>query len=256
MKRSLIIALLTIAFGIMPLAAQNAAPIQLVFIGNSITQGARLANPIVEGPATQTALLLNGAGRSVEVLNRGLSGTTTFDWLPNDTTRCFPPLITTTDAFFRPGATHIFSVMLGTNDSAETRCNGAPVNPERYGENLSAIIDSLLTRYPDAKVILNYPIWYSPTTYNGARYLQGGLDRLQTYHPVIDRIVASRPGQVFAGRREAYDAFAGKPQLFDEEDGRVGKFYLHPNAEGARLLATFWAAAVLDVVGSVSAAQH
>ena len=138
--------------------------------------------------------------------------------------------------------------MLGTNDSAETTCNGAPVSPERYISNISLIVDTLLTRYPDAQIILNYPIWYSPSTYNGARYLLSGLNRLKSYHPVISIMVADGSERLHAGLIEAYSAFENHPELFDEENGNAGKFYLHPNKEGARLLATYWADAIEKLI--------
>lgn len=227
--------------------AQTSAKVQIVFIGNSITQGARLAHPETEGPAPQTADILRAEGIDVSYVNRGLSGTTTYDWMPaslgssQQEGRCFSPLIEATDAFFTPGAEHVFSVMLGTNDSAETTCNGAPVSPEQYDLNMRAIIDTLLARYDDARIVVNYPIWYSPSTYNGAKYLQAGLDRLQTYHPIITQLAAAYPNRVFLGDNNAFAAFDNHPELFDEEQGNAGKFYLHPNPEGARRLAGFWA---------------
>ena len=223
------------------LSGGSRGAVQIVFIGNSITQGARLAHPETEGPAPQTADILRADGIDVSYVNRGLSGTTTYDWLPDGKSRCFSPLIEATDAFFTPGAEHVFSVMLGTNDSAETTCNGAPVSPEQYDLNMRTIIDTLLTRYDGARIVVNYPIWYSPSTYNGAKYLQSGLDRLQTYHPVITQLAAAYPNRVFLGEKDAFAAFENHPELFDEEQGNAGKFYLHPNYEGARLLAEFWA---------------
>lgn len=224
----------------MPAVAQSSRPVQIVFIGNSITQGARLVHPETEGPAPQTVAQLREAGYDATAMNRGLSGTTTFDWLPDGHSRCFAPLIEATDAFFTPEAEHVFSIMLGTNDSAETTCNGAPVSPEQYDKNMRAIIDTLLRRYDGARIVVNYPIWYSPTTYNGAKYLQSGLDRLQSYHPVVTALVADYPNRVFLGDVHAFATFENHPELFDEEQGNAGKFYLHPNAAGARLLAKHW----------------
>lgn len=229
-------------------SAQDVRPVQIVFIGNSITQGARLDDPATEGPAAQTRDILNERGYNVSILNRGLSGTTTVDWLPDGVSRCFAPLIDTTDGFFTPNAQHIFSVMLGTNDSAETTCNGAPVSSERYTQNVSLIVDTLLRRYPDSHIVLNYPIWYSPSTYNGARYLQSGLNRLKSYHPIITLIAADGCERIHAGKQEAYSAFENHPELFDEENGNAGKFYLHPNREGAHLLASFWADAIEEIL--------
>lgn len=232
--------------------AQTEKTTEIVFIGNSITQGARLHNPDTEGPAPQACEVLRQRGHDVRILNRGLSGTTTYDWLPNDSSRCFSPLVKTTDSFFTSGARHVFSIMLGTNDSAETRCNGVPVSPLQYEANLCAIIDSLHTRYTDAIFVLNYPIWYSPSTYNGAMYLQTGLDRLQTYHPIITALHERYPDYVVTGVPISFEAFRDKPHLFEEEHGRAGKFYLHPNAKGAHLLGTIWAQGIEEIINKDS----
>ena len=245
MKRPLLFLILLL----FPLTAfaQGKKAVEIVFIGNSITQGARLAHPETEGPAPQTVELLREEGYDVKYANRGRSGTTTYDWLPGSG-KCFGPMIAAADGLFTPEAEHVFSVMLGTNDSAETRCNGAPVSAEQYEKNVCTIIDTLLTRYPDARIVLNFPIWYSPTTHNGARYLQAGLDRLQTYHPVIRKIAKAYRKRVFTGNKKAFKAFRNHPELFDEENGNSGKFYLHPNATGARLLATYWEKGVKRVI--------
>lgn len=62
--------------------------------------------------------------------------------------------------------------------AACTGTNGAPVSAEQYESNMQLIIDSLCFRFPEAKVVLHYPIWYSPNTYNSAMYLKEGLKRL------------------------------------------------------------------------------
>ena len=79
--------------------------------------------------------------------------------------------------------------MLGTNDSAITGPNGAPASPGKYHENMKTIIDKLLALYPKCKVVLHRPVWYSPNTYNGAKYLEEGLNRLQSYYPELQALV-------------------------------------------------------------------
>ena len=113
------------------------------------------------------------------------------------------------------------------------------VPPDQYQQNLKAIADSLLKEFPGCIIIFQHPIWYSPNTYNGAKYLQEGLSRLQTYIPKIDELVAgyaaTHPKQVFIGDKKAFDYFK-KHYLTDltPENGHQGTFYLHPNKKGAR----------------------
>jgi chromosome segregation protein len=54
---------------------------------------------------------------------------------------------------------------------------------------MKAIIEKLIEEVPGCKILLNYPIWYSPNTHNGGTYLQEGLDRLYSYYPIIDSII-------------------------------------------------------------------
>lgn len=91
--------------------------------------------------------------------------------------------------------------MLGTNDSACNGPFGSPVEPVSYYTNMKAIIDELLSLYPECKVVIHQPIWYSPNTYNGAMYLATGLKRLKSYTPMIHKLVdyysQANPNQVF-----------------------------------------------------------
>ena len=140
--------------------------------------------------------------------------------------------------------------MLGTNDSAVRGPLGAPVHPVSYYTNVQAIVDALLDRYPKALVVLHRPTWYSPNTYNSSTYLAEGLKRLQSYSPMIDKLVehyaVTSPDRVFLGDTLAFDYFkANHLTHLIPESGQAGTFYLHPNKSGARELGRFWSEAIL-----------
>ena len=137
--------------------------------------------------------------------------------------------------------------MLGTNDSAITGTEGAPVSIDTYRDNMKKIIDELIRRFPTCRILVNYPIWYSPNTHNGSRYLEEGMNRLHSYYPVIDALVAEY-NQVFAGDRGVWEFFETNPDLFTAENGNSGVFYLHPNAEGAVKLAEIWTKSLLEII--------
>ena len=187
--------------------------INLLFIGNSITAGATLSNASTQAPPIVCrALIEEATGVTTNVFNGGHSGITTWGYLPgrNDFTR----IINNAKTFKKQnGGLIYFSIMLGTNDSACTTTEGAPVSPDTYANNIRTIIKALLEAVPDCKILLNYPIWYSPSTYNGAKYLQEGLDRLRSYYPMLDTIVAEYD-QVFAGRRDVWEYFENNFALF------------------------------------------
>jgi lysophospholipase L1-like esterase len=225
--------------------------LDIVFIGNSITHGATLKNPATEAPPVSTCVYLRGRPGigKVQFSNQGVSGFTTVDFLPATGT-AFEDVISAANGFAQDkGATLVFSIMLGTNDSAIKGPNGSPVSPDDYRLNLKAIIDMLLHDYPTCKIVVHNPIWYSPNTYNGAEYLQQGLTRLQSYFPEINTLLryytVSAPGQVFAGDRKAFRYFR-KHHLDDytPQKGHRGTFYLHPNKAGAVKLGIFWGKAI------------
>ncbi len=251
--------LLTIAifllFGETCLYAQpHKQNLNIVFIGNSITHGSGLANPATDAPPVIACNYLRQQSNigTVEFSNQGHSGFTTLDFLPS-TGNAFQKVEAAAHAFTDKRALLIFSVKLGTNDSAIQGPNGSPVSPEAYKQNLKTIADSLLKEFPNCIIIFQHPVWYSPNTYNGAKYLAEGLSRLQSYIPQIDQLVAdyavSNPKRVFIGDKKAFSYFK-KHYLTDlqPEQGHQGIFYLHPNVQGAIVLGTFWGEAISKVV--------
>ena len=103
--------------------------------------------------------------------------------------------------------------------------------------------------FPNCKIIIQKPIWYSPNTYNGAMYLAGRTDRLQSYFPQIDKLARSirMPIQGMClpliTRHLTYFNEHYRTDLMPEQ-GHQGIFYLHPNEKGAGVLGNFWAEAI------------
>lgn len=221
--------------------------INLLFIGNSITAGATLGNASTQAPPIVCrALVEEATSVTTNVYNGGHSGITTFGYLPgrDDFTR----VVNNAKAFRKQNGGNIYiAIMLGTNDSACSGPEGSPVNPDIYGNNIRTIINELIDVVPDCKILLNYPLWYSPSTYNSSVYLQEGLDRLRSYYPVLDAIVAEYD-QVYAGRRDVWEYFENNFALFTRESGNAGYFYLHPNVNGAKRLAEIWANSLLELI--------
>jgi lysophospholipase L1-like esterase len=235
-------------------AAANIPPtspvFDIVFIGDSITAGATLADASTQSSAAQCR---DSLGQRFNMATRwadqGYPGHTTVDWLPATNTD-FPAAVAAAAALeaSSPGRL-VFSIMLGTNDSAQSGPNGAPVSPAKFELNLRAIVDELLVKFPAASIFVHYPTWYSPNTQNSSLYGAAGLARLQTYFPEIDQLISdcatAHPGLVFAGDKLAFTFFSTN-YLTDltPESGVQGTFYLHPNAAGAIALGKYWADAI------------
>lgn len=227
----------------------------IVYIGNSITQGVQLTNPDqVAPPATATNYIRTLKGiESARFLNRGKSGYTTVNFLPAPDGE-LAQVIAAVKAFHTDSnRLLVFSFSLGTNDSAEEGPKGSPLYPIEYHTNMKAITDKLLAEFPECKVVYQQPTWYSETTYNGAKYLKSGLARLQSYFPELKALVSeysvTNPGRVFMGDTLSFDYFK-QNYLTDliPESGQAGTFYLHPNKKGAEALGKFWGDAIYQAV--------
>ncbi|MEP7258382.1 MAG: GDSL-type esterase/lipase family protein [Flavitalea sp.] len=226
--------------------------LNIVFIGNSITEAGGMPNPATMAPPAQATDYIRKQKKfkAVNFSNQGVSGSTTVDFLP--ATNTLIKNVEKAAAIFahQKDATLVFSMVLGTNDSAIEGPNGSPVSPESYEANVKAIIDRLFSLHPKAVFVLHHPTWYSPNTYNSSRYLQEGLTRLQSYFPVLDKIVeeyqSTHPGQVFRGDTKAFDYFKNHQEMLEPEKGNQGVFYLHPTQKGSSELGHFWGKAILE----------
>ncbi|HVV54696.1 MAG TPA: GDSL-type esterase/lipase family protein [Mucilaginibacter sp.] len=223
--------------------------LNVIYIGDSITQGVQLDDPSTQAPpATASKYLQAQPGiAAVNFSNQGHSGFTSVDF--SVTGETFKRAEQAADALKSKPGILAFSIMLGTNDSAITGPNGAPVSAEAYFANMKAITDRLLKDYPGCRIVIQHPTWYSTNTYNGAKYLAEGLHRLESYFPMIKKLIRgytkTNPGQVFLGDMEAFGYFKkNHTTLMIPENGHEGTFYLHPNKQGAVVLGQFWAKAI------------
>lgn len=225
--------------------------LSIIFIGDSITIGGGDDAP----PNRCAAYLTAQAGIGKVIFsNQGVNGLTTVDFLPSQNKR-FPKVVEAAEQFKNDAnAQLLFSIMLGTNDSAVNGANGAPVSPEQYRGNLKELVDKLLADYPAAKVIMHRPIWYSDNTQNAWAYLLEGQLRAATYASEIEKLVEYYAGtpdkkRVFLGDTKAYYYFKKHYEsTMKHETGAKGTFFLHPDKRGADVLGRFWGSAIQDVV--------
>lgn len=239
----------------MSLSAGNKTNLNIVFIGNSITQGVLLHDAAKDAPPAKCAEWLrnNPEIPAVDFFNGGLSGCTTVDYLPGDKSGLFDRAVSAAESFDKDSGLLVFSIMLGTNDSACNGPTGAPVDAGTYNSNIRLIIDSIREKFPEAIFVVHHPVWYSANTYNGAMYLLAGQKRLHEYYLELQKIVAlyseTHPNRVYLGDCKGYDHFQISHQLdMVAEDGNAGVFYLHPNERGAAIIGGLWGEAILDAV--------
>ena len=265
MKR-LLISFLAFSFLFAYSFAQQSA--NLVFIGNSITYGALHQLREITAPPAQCARWLSQREGidTVYFRNCGRSGKTTYHFLPNaadvipagDKTY-FGDVVSKTRELVKahPAVPVVFSIMLGTNDAVERKHN-AYTEPDAYVRNMTVIIDSLLTLWPDAHVVLNRPIYNTSdyVTKNGSIASKKSLKMMNAYYAQFPKIVSRcKAGHVHIGDADAYGYFENhyKTDVFEEKDARSKSYWLHPNEQGAQKLAEYWGKALLPVLKSMPA---
>ena len=233
--------------------------LMVIYIGDSITFGANHFNPKSTAPPVIASNFIQEQlkGTKVHFVNCGKNGSTTNDFLP-ERKYILSNVIKAANRFVKHGngsGQIIFSIMLGTNDSARKGLEGTPVFPNQFRLNLKIIINELLNMYPDCKVVLQKPIWFSNNSYNGENYMQDALERLISYHPEIELLVQefsiTRPDAVFLGDSVGFDHFKNN-YLTDHtpEKGNAGTYYLHPNKKGAAKLGELWADSILRIISN------
>ena len=231
----------------------DAAP-KIGFIGDSITAGYNQAGQtITPGTNDVAALTIKklaqtkafvraNAGVPWSLYDRGNSGSSTRDWLPDRPDGLEARAKSAFAAAFGPPNPKTnpvwVLVMLGTNDVR----SGELFPPETHQKNLQAITDDLVAS--GYNVVLNQaPSFNTSTAFNGVKWDANSLALLQSYQPgekaIVDSFAKRVPGRVFLGDTEAFAYFSTRLTLF-QEYGLYGG--LHPNGNGGTdALATLWA---------------
>lgn len=234
--------------------ADDFSTLNVVFIGNSITEGVGVENPATQAPpAVAAAQLARQQGISdVRFFNAGMRGARTTDFLPG--ARLLNRALAGADSLARLGGAMVFSIMLGTNDSAIYPGPTPRTEPEEFKSNIMATIDALRHRYPGATVVLHRPVWYSENALNGATYMLDGARILQRYATVLADIARENVGRnIYLGDTLAYDHFRENHRLeMVAEQGRAGIFYLHPNRQGSAKLGEYWARGIMKAINAAS----
>lgn len=257
MRKTVFTILLSLCMGVA--CAQQ--PLNIVFIGNSITYGALHKDPSKTAPPVKCAEWLShqkGIGET-HYVNMGKSGRTTFNFVPvkNGVKNYWGELKSKTAQLVanHPEGKLIFSIMLGTNDAAERPANSRTTT-FMYHHNMQLIIDSLLAIYPKAIFVLHRPIFFSApfTTKNGSIQSRESQKMLTKYYKECKRLASeyavTRPGHVFAGDKDAYGYFEKNylTKLNHEKGYKGCDFWLHPTEEGSATLAEYWGKAILKAI--------
>ena len=247
--KKLVCLLVMLSMACAVMAQSRKATCNLIYIGDSITEGVLHADKSQTAPPVLSAAMVGKMlSRDINFRNCGRSGATTVDFLPSeqrDFVRVEKAIKDIQSLSYEP---IIFSILLGTNDSANFGPKGSPVSNEDYERNLMTLINRIRALCPNALFVLQRPIWYSPNTHNNSQYLVAGQKRMVAYSDVLIDM-ASKNADIYLGDNEAFDYFQTKHRKYMfAEDGKAGTFYLHPNEAGAKKLARFWSEAIVKSI--------
>lgn len=238
----------------------------IVFIGNSITYGDTQKDHKHTAPPVATAewLQKQSGVDSVYFVNMGKNGKRSWDFLPDYPKTFFDELVDKTNMLIKdhPQDHLIFSIMLGTNDSARRPMNDrTPAN--QYSKNITALLDTLYALYPEAKVIIHRSVWYSPNTLtkNGSVFDTSSDSILQSYWKsmpdLVRRMEPDHLGALYLGDSKAYNYFKANYHTdMTPQPGGNGTFYLHPNEKGAKVLGEFWGKAIYEKIIAPALVDH
>ena len=190
----------------------ESAPVQIAFLGDSLTAGLGLLEN--QAYPARIKALLDADGYDVEVINGGVSGDTTAGGL-----RRYEQLLT--------GGTKILVVALGGNDALR----GLTV--KQTHDNLAAIIDG--ARGQGVAVVVAG--MEAPTNL--------GDDYRTAFHNVFIDLVREYRGSGVNFVPFLLEGVAGHPEL-NQADG------IHPNQEGANVVASVVYPAVKGLVGQLA----
>jgi peptidoglycan hydrolase-like protein with peptidoglycan-binding domain/lysophospholipase L1-like esterase len=204
----------------------------ILAIGDSITYGNGLSAGQDPPSKMDTALTSMYGTRSVNVLNRGHSGSKTADWLSGAGSGYLNTAISAAQSA-SPAAT-VAIIMLGANDAATSN----HVSSTTYISNISSIISSLLSN-GFTKVIINYPT-YIPAGANSNATDETATNLTNQYMAKLDTIVNGTT--IVAGDKVAYGYFQDYLTSLQADQ-------THPNANGALALGNMWATATAKAIG-------
>ena len=204
-------------------------PLKIGFIGDSITAG-------TNGNSVQGATaLLSGLGYTVTAVNRGISGTSTADWLPANGNGYFSNAL----GAFTAASVTIVQIMLGTNDARTPNSFTAA----QHSANMALIVSAL--KAAGLQVVIHKPIYTAP--YANSTWPADPSTVYKQYFAANMKLVDG--SFVFEGDTGAFSYFYHNPTYL--ADG------IHPlNQAQNTILGQYWATALLYKFGNPAGSSH
>ena len=198
----------------------------ILFQGDSITDGNRGRNSDpnhIHGHGYQyilaSEILADNLGKNVTVYNRGISGNRIADlyarWI-EDCLKLEPTIL---------------SILIGANDIIFQYNNNFDSSPERYKKTYKLLIEEVLERNSETKIIIMEPFFGKHKEAELCEYIKNNI----SFYQKVAKEIAEEFGLIFVPLQEVFDEASKRCDIFELLwDG------VHPTTAGHQLIARQW----------------
>ena len=198
----------------------------ILFQGDSITDGnrGRSADPNhIHGHGYQyilaSEILADNLGKNVTVYNRGISGNRIADLYARWIEDCLN---------LKPT---ILSILVGINEMIFQYDHNCGASPERFKNTYRLLVEEVLERNPDTKIIIMEPFFGKHREDAPGEYIKSNIG----FYQKVSKEIAEEFGLIFVPLQEVFDEASKNCDIFELLwDG------VHPTTAGHQLIARQW----------------
>ncbi len=198
----------------------------ILFQGDSITDGNRGRNSDpnhIHGHGYQyilaSEILADNLGKNVTVYNRGISGNRIADLYARWIEDCLNLEPT------------ILSILIGANDLIFQYNHNCGFSPERFKKTYRLLIEEVLERNPDTKIIIMEPFFGKHREVELCEYIKNNIG----FYQKASKKIAEEFNLIFVPLQEVFDEASKNCDIFELLwDG------VHPTTAGHQLIARQW----------------
>ncbi len=204
----------------------------ILFQGDSITDGNRGRNSDpnhIHGHGYQyilaSEILADNLGKNITVYNRGISGNRIADLYARWIEDCLNLEPT------------ILSILIGANELIFQYDHNCGASPERFKKTYRILIEEVLERNPDTKIIIMEPFFGEHREAEPGEYIKNNIG----FYQKASKEIAEEFGLIFVPLQEVFDEASKNCDTFELLwDG------VHPTTAGHQLIARQWKKCVLQ----------
>ena len=198
----------------------------ILFQGDSITDGNRGRNSDpnhIHGHGYQyilaSEILADNLGKNVTVYNRGISGNRIADLYARWIEDCLNLEPT------------VLSILIGVNELIFQYDHNCGASPERFKKTYRLLVEEVLERNPDTKIIIMEPFFGEHREAKPGEYIKNNIG----FYQKVSKEIAEEFNLIFVPLQEVFDEASKNCDIFELLwDG------VHPTTAGHQLIARQW----------------